>query len=111
QRFDAIVTYFFLDCFPPEELTAVIDQLAGCATDDAIWLVADFALPARGVACWRARAAHYLMYAFFRRAVALPARRLTPPDERLRSHGFERSSRREFSLGLLHADVWERAPR
>ncbi len=110
-RFDAIVTCFFLDCFAPEKLTAVIDALAGCATEDAVWLVADFALPARGVPRWRAQAAHFLMYAFFRLAVALPARRLTPPDDQLRAHGFELVARREFNFGLLHAEVWRRASR
>jgi ubiquinone/menaquinone biosynthesis C-methylase UbiE len=110
-RYDAIVTCFFLDCFPPAQLEAVIDGLAAAAADDAVWLVADFAVPAGGPGRWRARAVHFLMYAFFRRAVALPALRLTPPDDRLHAHGFRRIARREFSWGLLHADVWQRAPR
>lgn len=108
QRYDAIVTTFFLDCFPPDELTRVISVLAEGATTNAVWLVTDFAVPAQGFRHWRARVIHALMYAFFRAATGLPARRLTAPDDRLRSHGFRLVHRREFSLGLIRADVWQR---
>jgi ubiquinone/menaquinone biosynthesis C-methylase UbiE len=108
--FDAIVTCFFLDCFPPDTLGTVIAWLTRGATPDALWLVADFALPPRGPARWRAQATHALMYAFFRRVAGLPARRLTPPDEGLRAHGFQLVARRDFDWGLLHADLWRRGP-
>ena len=108
-RYDAVVTCFFLDCFPPEMLEAVVTKLAACATADATWLVVDFAVPSRGLAGWRARSVHALMYAFFRCAVALPARRLTPPDPFLRAHGFVLAGRREFEWGLVRADLWRRA--
>ena len=107
-EFDAIVTCFFLDCFPPDTLTAVVQHLAANAKPEAVWLVADFALPARGPARWRARGTHRLMYLFFRAVVGLPARRLTPPDDRLRTCGFQLAARREFDWGLLQADIWQR---
>ncbi len=107
-KYDAVVTCFFLDCFPPEKLAAVVAKLAACATADAVWLVVDFSLPPQGLARWRAQAVHSLMYAFFRRAVALPARRLTPPDPLLQAHGFRLAARREAEWGLLHADLWRR---
>ena len=103
-RFDALVTCFFLDCFPREQLRTVIAALAAGATDDAAWLVVDFAMPDRGVARWRARAIHAAMYGFFRVVTELPARRLTPPDEFLKTHGFRLAGRQEFSCGLLRAD-------
>jgi ubiquinone/menaquinone biosynthesis C-methylase UbiE len=108
RKFDAIVTCFFLDCFPAGELAAVIAKLARCATDDARWLVVDFARPSRGLARLRARGVHALMYAFFRLVTRLPARRLTPPDEFLRSNGFRLAARREFEWGLVRADLWQR---
>ena len=109
RPFDAIVTCFFLDCFPPDALANVVGHLARCAAPDALWFVVDFALPPHGPARWRARAVHFLMYEFFRRTVALPARRLTPPDDLLQSHGFDLIARREFDWGLLRAEVWRRA--
>ena len=108
EKFDAIATCFFLDCFPPAELAAVIAQLAACATPNAVWLVVDFAIPERGFARWRARVIHALMYFFFRLTVGLPARRLTPPDDLLRAQGFTLARRQEFSCGLLRADLWQR---
>lgn len=107
-KYDAIVTCFFLDCFPPDNLAMVVAKLAACATEDALWLVVDFAIPPRGLARWRACAVHALMYAFFRRVAALPARRLTPPDDLLRAQGFQLLQRREFDWGLLRADLWRR---
>lgn len=108
KKYDAVVTCFFLDCFPPETLAAVVRHLADSASAQAKWLVMDFALPKTGPARWRARAVHVLMYAFFRAAVALPARRLTRPDDLLASHGFRRTHRREFEWGLISAEVWQR---
>lgn len=108
ERYDAIVTCFFLDCFPPDTLASVIRHLADAAEDQAKWLVVDFALPESGPARWRARAVHVLMYAFFRFAVALPARRLARPDGLLAAKGFRRTQRREFEWGLVSAEVWTR---
>jgi len=107
--YDAVVTCFFLDCFPPETLAAVVAKLAACATQDALWLVVDFAVPPRCPARWRAQAVHALMYGFFRRLVALPARRLTAPDGLLQAQGFRLVRRREFEWGLLRAELWRRA--
>ena len=109
--FDAIVTCFFLDCFPPETLATVVEALARRATPDAVWLLVDFALPARGLARWRARAVHSLMYGFFRLMTGLRARRLTPPDDLLRRQGFQPAGRREFEWGLVRAEVWRRSGR
>lgn len=108
ERYDAIVTCFFLDCFPPEQLATIIARLASAASDDAVWIVSDFALPVRGPARWRAQAIHALMYGFFRFATRLPARRLTPPDPFLTAQGFTLQSRQESEWGLLRADCWQR---
>ncbi|HWA87590.1 MAG TPA: class I SAM-dependent methyltransferase [Opitutus sp.] len=108
EKFDAIATCFFLDCFAPRDLTAVVAKLARGAARDALWLVVDFAVPARGLARHRARFVHALMYAFFRVATRLPARSLTPPDDLLAAHGFQLATRREFEWGLIRADLWRR---
>ena len=108
EKFDAIVTCFFLDCFGPDQLAAVVAKLAACATADARWLVADFALPERGPARWRAQAVHALMYGFFRTVTALPARRFTSPDADIRRQGFQLRQRQESEWGLLRSDLWQR---
>jgi ubiquinone/menaquinone biosynthesis C-methylase UbiE len=106
EKYDAIVTCFFLDCFTPAMLTEVVARLADWAAPGAVWLVVDFAVPPQGPARWRAQVVHALMYGFFRLAAALPARCLTPPDDLLRAHGFVLEGRREFEWGLVRADLW-----
>jgi len=107
--YDAIATHFFLDCFDPATLSDVIARLADAATDDAVWLVTDFALPPAGPRRWRAAVMHAVMYRCFRWATDLRTDRLTPPDDDLRARGFVLRHRREYSWGLVRADVWQRA--
>ncbi|MES2693186.1 MAG: class I SAM-dependent methyltransferase [Verrucomicrobiota bacterium] len=106
--FDAVVTPFFLDCFPPAELNAVVTSLARAARPQARWLVSDFAVPERGSARLRALAVHALMYAFFRRLTRIRARRVTAPDGFLQAHGFTLAGRTTSEWGLLHSDLWLR---
>jgi ubiquinone/menaquinone biosynthesis C-methylase UbiE len=108
QSFDAIVTHFFLDCFPPPELEAVVAALANGAKTRARWLVADFAVPARGWRRYRARAIQHAMYAFFRPIAGVRATCVTPPDDTLRDHGFELKGRVHREWGLLQSDLWAR---
>lgn len=108
RKYDTIVTCFFLDCFPADTLANVIAKLAKSAADDALWLVADFAIPSRGLARHRARFVHWLMYRFFRVAVGLPANRLVAPDALLAAQGFDLVARRDSEWGMLRSDVWRR---
>jgi ubiquinone/menaquinone biosynthesis C-methylase UbiE len=110
DRFDAVVTHFFLDCFAPDELHTVVGALAAGAKKNAAWLLSDFNVPPAGFARQRARAVHALMYAFFRRLTKISARALTPPDPFLQAEGFQLTGRASASWGLLHADCWKRSP-
>jgi SAM-dependent methyltransferase len=106
--FDLVVTHFFLDCFPAQTLDEVVATLAGSTTNDARWLLADFQIPACGIARLRARLLLALAYRFFRIATALPAASLTAPDDALRKNGFQLQRRIVTDWGLLHSDVWAR---
>lgn len=108
-QFDLIVTHFFLDCFRPEELAALVSMIGGSATADARWLLADFCEPETGWRRWRGRAVLTLMYGFFRVATGLSASRLTPPDGFLEAAGFRLAARRLANFGLAHSDLWLRA--
>lgn len=107
EAFDIIATHFFLDCFRPEQLHQLIESLAQAARPKAFWLVADFHVPARGMARLRAQAIHWLMYRFFRWVTLLPATQLTPPDGYLRAAGFELRKREFSEWGLLRSDLWQ----
>ena len=111
ESFDAVVTHFFLDCFEPTQLRVVVDGLAQGLRIDARWLLTDFTVPGKGWRRQRARAVHAAMYAFFRPVAGVRARRVTPPDNLLREHGFLLTDRLTREWGLLHADVWSRGQR
>ena len=107
RQFDLVVTHFFLDCFPADQLPEVVRTLTAAATPEARWLLADFRVPAAGFAKWRARAILWSLYLFFRQTTRLSASRLTPPDPFLRQCGFVPRARHLFEWGLLHSDLWQ----
>lgn len=107
-RFDLIVTNFFLDCFPPDELAAVVEKLGKLATPEADWLLADFEIAPTGAARWRSRMIVTTLYRFFNITTGLRARALAPPDEALEKAGFTRHRRRTHDWGLLKSEWWRR---
>ena len=109
-KFDLLVTHFFLDCFPPEQLKLVVSGLASGARPGAQWLLADFCEPQRGFARWRAKVILAMAYTFFGLATRLPARRLAEPVGYLEENGMGLKRRRIYEGGLLHSDLWQSAP-
>jgi SAM-dependent methyltransferase len=107
--YDLVVTNFLLDCFPADQLKGVVQRLSRAAAPRARWVVGDFAEPAGR---WRRAAARLVlagMYAFFRAATGIPARRLVNPDPLLAAEGFVPLSRRERLGGFLVSTLWDRA--
>ncbi len=108
EKFDLIVTNFFLDCFRAGQLQKLVPLLSASAADDAVWLLADFRVPERGWRRWRAKIILASLYACFKISTSLSARRLTPPDPFLKSAGFALMERRLANFGFAHADLWRR---
>ena len=106
--FDAVVTNFFLDCFPPAQLERVIHRIADWAAPQARWVVSDFQSTGRGARRWRANLILAVMYLFFQAATRLPARSLTDPRPFLMRHGFLLAQRHEREWGLLYSELWVR---
>lgn len=107
EKFDLLVTHFFLDCFRADQLAQMVPRLAAAAAPGAHWLLADFHEPTAGIAKWRARGILRAMYFFFQRVTGLPASRLTPPDAFLQQSGFVLRERTLSEWGLLHSDLWQ----
>jgi hypothetical protein len=108
ERFDVIVTHFFLDCFRRGELEPLIEKLACLAKPQAHWLIADFREPSSGIARIRARLILWSLYSFFRLTTGITADRIVPPDPFLSQHGFRLAERCESNRGLLYSDHWQR---
>jgi SAM-dependent methyltransferase len=106
--YDLVVTNFFLDCFRPAELAAVVHRVAAACAPDALWVDGDFRVPPSG---WQRPAAQLLLaglYGFFGLAARLPARRLTDPASLLAAEGFALAAEVSRLRGLLSARLWFR---
>jgi hypothetical protein len=108
EKFDLIVTNFFLDCFRAEQLQKLVPLLAASTTADAVWLLTDFCVPESGWQRWRAKIILAMLYAFFKLTTSLSANWLTPPDMFLTNSGFKLVDRRLASFGFAHSDFWQR---
>jgi len=108
ERFEAVATLFFLDCFRPEQVAALAERVGGVLTADAVWLFSDFVLPPGGWHRWRARAWLAFLYAFFRWETGLAVRALPPSEEILAGLGWRRCSKRDRQGGLLRSAVYRR---
>ena len=108
ERFDLVITNFFLDCFAPGELQRVIDGIVAATTRRARWLNCDFAVPPGGWQRARALVGLKMAYAFFRWTTAISANRIIDPSTFLCAAGFALNAREQFDHGLLYSELWER---
>lgn len=108
NEFDLIVTHFFLDCFPHDQLANVVAKLALAAKTDATWMLADFCIPAGGFARWRARVWLAAMYRFFQFTAGIEAKELVDPSPFLRHAGFVLASQHLFRNGMVKSELWRK---
>lgn len=107
-RYDAVITFFLLDCFTEDQARALIGRIHRSLKPGALWLWADFTLPKSGWARLRARFWLWLLYGFFRWQTGLPARQLPPVEELFNEHGYQPTSERSWQWGLVRSAVWRR---
>ena len=108
QQYDLIVSHFFLDCFPPEELRALVAHISDAACPKARWLVSEFRVPDAGLRRFAGSLLIKAMYLFFRVSTGLRANRLPDYPALLALHGFRRVRHQTASGGLLVSELWER---
>ena len=108
-RYDLIVSHFFLDCFTPDEMPALVARIAQAASPQAWWLISEFRVPDAGIWRWAAVFLIRTMYWFFRLATGLQARRLPDYAASLTGQGFRRVRHKTTWGGLLVSELWERA--
>ena len=106
ETFDAVVTFFVLDCLTGPELGPALARLRAALRPGAPWLLADFRPAQRG---WR-RALLGLMYWFFRLSTGLRARELPGLRPALRRLGLRPGPRRVFFGGAVEAVVFTQNP-
>ena len=108
-QYDAVVTLFFLDCFTSLQAAELIGRITAFLQPRAHWVWADFRLPARGLARWRAQAWVKVLYVFFHWQTGLPAHELPPAQGLITAAGFTLIAQRDFEAGLLRSAVYRSA--
>lgn len=108
DRYDLIVTHFFLDCFSTRTVGHIVAKLAQAATQNASWILADFRMPDAGLARIQARAWLAAMYGFFRVVAGIEAHELIDPSPFLRVEGFTLTRQYLFRHGMVKSELWRR---
>ena len=103
-QFDALLTFFLLDLFPPNELRVLLQRLQAVCKPGAPWLVADFCPPS----AWWQRLLLATMYWFFRLTAGIEAQRLPPWPEELARLGLSKQWSKQFFGGMVEAAVFGR---
>jgi ubiquinone/menaquinone biosynthesis C-methylase UbiE len=107
-RFDAVTTLFLLDCFDAADVATVVGRVGGALKPGALWLFADFVLPARGLARARARVWLRVLYTFFRWETGLAVSSLPPSEKILADEGWKVAEGRDLQCGLLRTALLRR---
>ena len=109
-HYDAVLTLFVLDCFPPGDAVAVIRALGSTVTASGLWLFADFSVPERGWRRLHARLQARLLYAFFRWQTGIRASTLPPSETLIEGQGFRPRSVEERRAGSIRSVLFGRSP-
>jgi ubiquinone/menaquinone biosynthesis C-methylase UbiE len=106
NKFDCVVTHFFLDAFNPLAQRGVIKRIAEVTTPSGTWINVDF-LPARtlrgGILMW-------LQYAFFRLVSRIEASRCFDGSTAAAAAGWTAAENISYLGGLVVAKRWQKEP-
>lgn len=109
-KFDVIITPFFLDVFPPDRLTEVMERLDLALAEGGRWLVAEFSLENRSGSWWKIPLVE-IMFLFFRITVGLKSRHLPDWTRMFESRGFRLIEAKARFNGLIRSMVWTKDQR
>lgn len=108
QRYDLIVSHFFLDCFRTEDLERFIPHISARLVPGGQWLISEFQVPARGLSRLLAALMIGCLYLAFRMLTGLEATRLPEYVAVLEGNGFRRIACQTAAGGMLVSELWEK---
>lgn len=106
QRYDLIVTHFFLDCLTTEEVRALAVKLRAVTDRETRWVVSEFAEPQSWFGRVTARPVVWLLYRAFGLLTGLEVRVLPDYHPALSAAGFVCVKKRKWLGGLLVSELW-----
>ncbi|MGC1784399.1 MAG: class I SAM-dependent methyltransferase [Acidobacteriaceae bacterium] len=104
--YDLVVSHFFLDCLTEDELDALIARTLPHLTDDATWLISEFAVPDGRVRGALARLLIRFLYFAFAAMTRLRVSELPDYAAAMARYGFYCKERVTFLGGLLITETW-----
>jgi len=105
QKYDAIVTNFFLDCLTQEQLNALVKRYVHFLNPGGLWIVSEFSIP-HGVVRPFAKLLVRLLYTAFGVLTKLRITKLPNFEQPMLDAGFFRPLRHASLCGILTAELW-----
>jgi hypothetical protein len=106
EKYDLVVTHFFLDCLTQPDLEALITRTIPTLAPNALWLLSDFRIPS-GPMSLPAKLLVRTLYLAFRLLTGLRTTRLPDHATALTHAGLTRISDRHSLAGLLTTELWQ----
>jgi len=109
RHYDLIATHFFLDCLSTNEISDLAQRLRAYLTDQAQWVISEFAVPEGRFAQLLARPLISALYVAFNLLTGLTQSSLPNYREALTEAGFKLVRQRSACDGLLRSETWSPA--
>lgn len=106
DRYDLVVTHFFLDCLTEQQVNQLVEQLAPVLSPNAIWLFSDFQIPP-GKLTIPAKLLVRSLYLAFRLLTRLDVTALPDHASAFKRAGLVRSDQQKFLGGILVTELWK----
>lgn len=105
MQFDVIITNFFLDLFPDDEVGTICQELSSRLRQQGLWMISDFV---KGNKWWHGMML-WTMYRFFRLTSGITGSRLSSWDQRLRAVGLRATDSKSFFHGFIKSGLYTKS--
>jgi SAM-dependent methyltransferase len=109
EKYDVVVTHFFLDCLTQPDLESLISRIVPTLTPSALWLISDFRIPS-GPMHLPAKIIVRSLYLAFRIITGLKTMHLPDHATPLTESGLIRIAHHHRLAGLLTTELWQVDP-
>jgi hypothetical protein len=106
KPYDLVTAHFFLDCLTDHEVDSLIQRISPAMTHGAIFLVSEFAIPAKQPLRAFSQLLVGALYAAFRLLTGLETHRVPDYGAALHRAGFLCEDTRLFLGGILRSERW-----
>jgi len=104
QKFDVVITNFYLDLFSEKTLTGVVQRISSHMTTSSCWIVTDFIQGGK----WWHKLMLNMMYLFFKFVCDIEANQLPEWIVQLRSQGWTQGTERVWYSHFIKSTIWNR---